>query len=97
MISDELKESLKEILNLIPVDEQHKEIYESDIAGNKKLYEYIENTTKNRQGFFYVSTNDNDLKIPLFMSSSSNLNLAYINIIKRIVIKVRVIKEVLNS
>lgn len=97
MISDELKESLKEILNLIPVDEQHKEIYESDIASNKKLYDYIDEATKNRKGFFYISRNDNDLKNALFMSSSSNLNLAYINVTKKIVIKVAVIKELLNT
>lgn len=97
MISEELKNSLKEILNLIPADEQHKEIYESDSTNNQELYDYIKKATKNRQDYFYVSTINKDLKNPLFLSSLGNLNIAYVDVKKRIVIKVKAIKEILYS
>ena len=89
-------ESLKKVLILIPIDEQQKEIYESDNVGNKTLYDYIEKVTTNRRDFFHVGKIENDLKNSLFMSSSSNLNLAYIDVTKRIVVKVKEIKEILN-
>lgn len=95
MISKELKESLKEILNFIPVKEQQKEIYESDIDNNKVLYDYIANATKNRKNFFSILTTDNDLKNPLFLASESHIDLAYITVAKKIVVKLESIKHLI--